>query len=142
METTEVEDGKYVLSRRETQVAAEIVDCAYRVHVELGAGLYEHIYEVCLCHELRKCGLEVQRQVEVPLTYDGILFEEAFRLDILVENLLICEIKATESLSPVHKAQLLTYLRLTDKNVGFLINFNTDLMKHGIRRLTRKPKSG
>ncbi len=125
----------YVLSRDEVRVAQEIVNCVYRVHRETGAGLLEHAYEVCFCHELQKSALYVQRQVPIRLEYDGIIFQEAFRIDVLVEDLVVCELKSVEEFSPVHRAQLLTYLKFSQNHVGFLINFNTDLMKHGIRRM-------
>lgn len=123
------------LSRREEEIAREIVSCAYCIHTELGPGLLEHIYEVCFCHELIKRGLPVQRQVPMSLTYDGIVFEEAFKIDVLVGELVICELKAVEKLSPVHSAQLLTYMKFSEKRLGFLLNFNTDLIKHGIKRM-------
>ncbi|MBC7228039.1 MAG: GxxExxY protein [Thermoflexales bacterium] len=112
------------LSEREEQVARAIVDAAYAVHNALGPGLLESIYEVCFCHELGKRGLSYRRQVVVPITYDGLVFEEGLRLDVLVEETVVCEIKAVEVMLPVFMAQLLTYLKLTGKRLGFLINFN------------------
>lgn len=123
------------LSEREEQIARAIVDAAYAVHSALGPGLLESIYEVCFCHELGKRGLSYRRQVVVPITYDGLVFEEGLRLDVLVEESVICEIKAAEVMLPVFMAQLLTYLKLTGKRLGFLINFNVPIIKQGIKRV-------
>lgn len=122
-------------STREERVAAEIVDAAYTVHKKLGPGLLEKVYEVCLCHELSKRKLSSERQINLPITYDGMTFDEGLRLDVLVENLIIIEIKAADKTNPVWQAQLLSYLRLTGKRIGFLINFNTPLIKNGIKRI-------
>ncbi len=122
-------------SEREEQVAKAIVDAAYAVHSALGPGLLENIYEVCFCHELAKRGLSYRRQVVVPITYDGITFDEGFRVDVLVEDMVICELKAVEVMHPVFMAQLLTYLKLTGKRLGFLINFNVPVIKQGIKRV-------
>ncbi len=115
--------------------ARAIVDAAIKVHKTLGPGLLESVYEACLYHELLQRGLRVERQVAVPIVYDGITLREGLRLDLLVNNLVICELKAVESLQPVHQAQLLTQLRLSGKRLGLLLNFNVALMKDGIRRL-------
>lgn len=123
------------LSEREEKIAKSIVDSAFQVHKALGPGLLESVYEVCFCHELTKHSLAFQRQVVVPIVYDGIKFEEGFRLDVLVENSIICELKAAELMNPVFQAQLLTQLRLTGKRLGFLINFNVPLIKSGIKRI-------
>jgi GxxExxY protein len=117
------------------RMASAIVDAAYAVHSELGPGLLEHVYEVCFCHELVKRGLSYRRQVVVPIVYDGIRFDEGLRLDVLVEESVVCELKAVETIQRVHTAQLLTQLKLTEKRLGFLINFNVPLIKHGIKRL-------
>ena len=122
-------------SEREEKVATEIVDAVYSVHKALGPGLLERIYEVCFCHELTKRGLSYQRQVNIPVEYDGITFEEGLRLDVLVEGLVICEIKAIDKMNPVWEAQVLSYLKLTGKRIGFLINFNVPLAKDGIKRI-------
>jgi len=122
-------------SEREEMVAAKIVDAAYSVHKTLGPGLLEKIYEVCFCHELTKSGLAYQRQVDIPIEYDGITFDEGLRLDIMVEGLIICEIKAVDKMNPVWVAQLLSYLKLTGKRIGFVINFNVPLIKNGIKRI-------
>jgi len=123
------------LSDKEEEIGKAIVDSAYSVHKTLGPGLLEYVYEICFCHELTKRGLSSQRQVSIPIIYDRIKFEEALRLDVLVEDLVICELKAVEEMKAVFTAQLLTQLRLADKRLGFLINFNVPVIKDGINRL-------
>ena len=123
------------ISAEEERIAKDIVASACAVHSTLGPGLLENVYEVCFCHELTKCGLSFLRQVVVPIVYDGITFDEGLRLDVLVEDLLICELKAVQTMHPVFLAQLLTQLKLTGKRLGFLINFNVPLIKHGIKRV-------
>ncbi|HNP70544.1 MAG TPA: GxxExxY protein [Kouleothrix sp.] len=123
------------LSTEEERIATIIVDAAVTVHKALGPGLLENVYEVCLHHELGKRGLRCQRQVALPIVYDDITFEEALRLDLLVEDSVICELKATDEMHPVYMAQILSHLRLAKKRLGFLINFNVPLMKNGIRRV-------
>lgn len=117
------------------QVAREIVDAAYAVHVDLGPGLLESVYERCLCHELGHRNLNFERQVELPVMYRDIEIDRGLRLDLLVEDLVICELKAVESLPPIAMAQMLTYLKLADKRLGFLINFNVRRIKDGIQRV-------
>ena len=95
----------------------------------------ETVYEVCFCHELKKHGLTYQRQVSVPITYDGITFNEGLRLDVLVEGKVICELKTVENLNDVHQAQLLSQMKLTKIRLGFLINFNVAVIKYGIKRM-------
>jgi len=107
-------------------VAEKIVDAAYKVG---------KMYEVCFCHELKRAGFSYQKQVEIPFRYDGIEFNEGLRPDVLVEDLVICELKAVDEMSPVYMAQILSYLRLTGKRLGFLINFNVLLIKDGIKRV-------
>jgi len=123
------------IPEKDEHIGKLIVDAAFAVHKDLGAGLLENVYEVCFCHELSRRNLSFQRQVVVPIVYDGITFNEGFRLDVLVEERVIYELKATEKLLPVHTAQLLTYLKLADKRLGYLINFNVPLIKHGIKRV-------
>ncbi|MCK4358106.1 MAG: GxxExxY protein [Candidatus Cloacimonetes bacterium] len=123
------------LSEREESIAKKIVDAAYTVHKKLGPGLLEKIYEVCFCHELSKRGLKYKRQVDIPIKYNGLIFDEGLRLDVLVEDLIICELKAVEEMNPVWEAQILSYLRLTGKRLGFLINFNVPVIKNGIKRI-------
>ena len=117
------------------KISKKIVDAAYTVHRNLGPGLLESVYEPCFCHELGKRGVEYKRQVTVPLVYDGIKFSEVLRLDVLVEDKIICELKVVDALASVHTAQLLTYLKLTEKRLGFLINFNVPIIKQGIKRV-------
>ena len=117
------------------RIATEIVDAAFAVHRALGPGLLEGVYETCLCHEMSKRGLHWERQVALPICYDGLRLESALRLDLLVENLVIVELKATEKLLPIHEAQVLTYLKLSGRRLGFLINFNSTVLKNGVRRL-------
>ncbi len=119
----------------EERIARGIVDAAYTVHRALGPGLLETVYEVCFCHELGKRQLSYCRQVVVPIVYDGLRFDEGLRLDVLVEGLVICELKAVETMLPLFTAQLLTQLRLTGKRLGFLLSFNVPIMKQGIRRI-------
>jgi GxxExxY protein len=119
----------------ENEIAKQVVDAAFRVHTKLGPGIFEIVYEVTLAHELQKRGLRVARQVPVPIEYDGITFDEGFRADLIVEDKLIIELKSIEKVAPVHKKQLLTYLRLADKRLGLLINFGEELIKNGITRV-------
>jgi len=123
------------LSDKEEQIAEIIVNAAYTVHRALGPGLMEGVYEVCFCHEINENGFSCTRQVPVPIIYKGIKFDVALRLDVLVEDLVLCELKAVETMSPLFEAQLLTYLKLTQKRLGFLINFNVPLIRDGIRRI-------
>jgi GxxExxY protein len=116
------------------EAAAKIVDSAFRVHSTLGPGLLESIYEACLDHELRKRGLKVFKQVPVPIIYDTLRIESGLRLDLLVEDSIIVEIKAVDRMTTVFEAQLLSYLRLANKRLGLLINFNVARIKDGIRR--------
>jgi len=115
-------------------IGTSIVDSAFRVHQKLGPGLLEKVYETCLAYELEKKGLKVERQKAIPIVYDSISFEEGFRLDLLVEDSVIVEMKATEKDNPLWQAQLLSYMKMTKIKLGFLINFNTPLFKQGIKR--------
>ena len=123
------------MQHTENAIAKDIVDAAYHVHIKLGPGLLESVYETILAHSLEKKGLVVERQKPIPITYDGLKFDEGFRADIVVEETLIIELKSVESVSAVHKKQLLTYLRLADKRLGLLINFGANLLKNGIYRI-------
>jgi len=125
------------ITDEDERIAAAIVDAALAVHRQLGPGLLESVYEVCFCHELRKRRVETERQVIVPIIYDGLRFDEGFRIDVLAAGQVICEIKAVVELHPVCQAQLLTYLKLTNRRLGFLINFNVPPIKDGIQRLVR-----
>ncbi len=122
------------LSAREEEIGKIIVNCAYKVHKELGPGLLEKVYEICFCHELRKAGLEFKRQIDVPITYDELVFEEGLRLDVIVEDLVICEIKAIDQVNSIWKAQIISHLKLTKKRLGFLNNFHSETIKEGIKR--------
>lgn len=126
---------KYYPTKEEEALLKEIVDCAYKVHVKLGPGLLERIYEVCFCHELYKKGLKFSSQVKIPIVYDDLKFEEAFRIDVLVEDKVICELKAVNDHNPVFDAQILSHLKLAKKHLGLLINFNVPLIKNGIKRI-------
>ena len=119
----------------ENKLGTIIVDCAYQVHSRLGPGLLESVYEVTLAYELTKRGLHCERQVAIPIVYDNLQFDEGFRADIVVEDLVIIELKSVEQIQPVHKKQLLTYLRLADKRLGYLINFGAELIKDGTSRV-------
>jgi GxxExxY protein len=119
----------------ENELAKEIVDAAYRIHRTLGPGLLETVYEVVLAHELKNRGLHVVRQQPIPIQYESIKFEEGFRADLIVEDKVMVELKSVESVSPVHKKQLLTYLRLTNRRLGLLINFGEELIRDGITRV-------
>ena len=123
------------LSEKEENCAETIIDSAFTVHRTLGPGLLEKVYEVCLCHELSKRDVQVKRQVKIPIEYNGTSFDEGFRIDIFVENSVICELKSAEEMHPVWEAQLISYLKLTKKRLGFIINFNVPIIKKGIRRI-------
>ena len=126
---------KGVLSADIEAFGKTIVDCAFKVHTKLGPGLLENLYESCLAYELQKSGLNVQRQLVVPVKYDELHIEQGLRLDLIVNDIVIIEIKAVEQVLEVHKAQLLTYLKLTGKPLGYLINFNVKLIRDGIKRM-------
>ncbi len=119
----------------DNEISRDVVDAAYRIHTALGPGLLESVYETTLAWELRERGLQVIRQFEVPVEYRGVRIEAGFRADMLVEDKLIVEVKSVEVILPVHKKQLLTYLRLADKRLGLLINFHAYLIKDGITRI-------
>jgi len=123
------------LSEKEERIATQIVDAAFTVHKRLGPGLLENVYEVCFCYELEKRKLRVKRQVNIPIKYDNIIFDEGLRLDVLVEDSIICELKAVDKINPVWDAQILSHLRMLDKRLGFLINFNVPKIKSGIKRI-------
>lgn len=119
----------------ENEIAKIIVDVAFKIHVALGPGLLESAYEAVMEHELLKRGLVVGRQVDVSIIFDGVKIETAFRADLIVNDLVIIELKSVEQIHPVHPKQLLTYLKLTDRHLGLLINFNVPLIKNGITRI-------
>jgi GxxExxY protein len=123
------------------EITGEIIRSAIKVHCKLGPGVLENAYEICLAHELEKSGLRAERQVGLPLVYDGERMEIGYRVDLLVEDRVIVEIKAQEGLLPVHEAQLLSHLRLSGKEVGLLINFHVELLKNGIVRKVNNYKA-
>ncbi len=123
-----------MVSEYEELLAKEIVDCAFKVHRQLGPGLLEKIYETCLCYELNKKNIDYKRQVDLPIVYDNIQFDKGLRIDILVENLIIIELKAVDAINAVWQAQIISHLKLTKLHLGFLINFNVATIKDGIKR--------
>ena len=122
-------------SARVNQISAAIINSAMRVHSLLGPGLLESAYGACLAHELRKRGFRVATQVGLPVVYDGVKLDLGYRIDLLVEDVVIVEVKCVEAIHPVHEAQLLSYLRLSGKHVGLLINFHVARLKDGIKRM-------
>ena len=119
----------------ENEIAKIIVDAAYHIHVKLGPGLLESVYETVLAYELKKRGLNVVRQQPIPVVYDELQFDEGFRADLIVNDLVFIELKSVEKIHPVHKKQLLTYIRLADRHLGLLINFGEERIKDGITRI-------
>ena len=119
----------------ENELSRIVFDCALKVHQSLGPGLLESAYEECLFYELRKIGLNVEKQKPLPLIYEEVKLDVGYRIDIIVENKLIIEIKSVEALNDVHFAQLLTYVKLTNCKLGLLINFNVSLIKNGVKRV-------
>ena len=122
------------LSDKEEDIGKKLVNAAYNVHKALGPGLLERVYEVCIAYELKKIGLAVRRQVDIPIVYNNITFNEGLRLDLLIEDQVICEIKAVDLVNPVWNAQIISHLKLTNRRLGYLINFNVPLIKNGIKR--------
>jgi GxxExxY protein len=119
----------------ENQIAQQIVDAAFKVHTRLGPGLLESVYETVLAYELTSRGLRVVRQQPIPVVYDEVRMDDGFRADMIVEGRVIVELKSLEMIAPVHKKQLLTYLRLSDRQLGLLINFGSEFIKDGITRV-------
>jgi GxxExxY protein len=119
----------------ENQIATAVVDAAFKIHTTLGLGLFESVYETILEYELQKRGLRVAQQIPLPVQYEEVRLALGFRVDLIIDGKVIIEVKSVEALAPVHKKQLLTYLRLTDLRLGLLINFNVELVKHGIHRV-------
>ncbi len=123
-------------SRNElNSIATDIVDAVFHVHKEVGPGLLESVYELSLLQEFKLRGIKAECQVSIPLIYKGVELSKGFKIDILVEDDIILELKAVEIILPVHKAQIISYLKLADKRLGFLINFNVPLIKDGIQRI-------
>lgn len=119
----------------ENETGTIVVDCAVKLHRSLGPGLLETVYEAVLAKRLERAGLSVQRQVPIPIEFDSLRFDEGFRADLVVNGLVILELKSIEQVHPVHKKQLLTYLKLTNLRLGYLLNFGDELMKKGITRI-------
>lgn len=122
------------LSEQEELLGKEIVDCAYKVHKELGPGLLEKVYEICFCYELEKKDIPFIRQAPIQIVYDNKIFEEGFVADVFVDDLVICELKAVNEINPIWNAQIISHLKLTKRRLGYLINFNVPLIKDGIKR--------
>jgi GxxExxY protein len=123
------------ITERDNELGREIYDVAFKIHRSLGPGLLESVYEKCFCYELSTRGISYKRQVAVPILYEGLKIEDGLRLDILVNDKIIVELKAQENYHPVWQAQLLSYLKLTNLRLGYLINFHTPLIKDGIKRM-------
>ena len=119
----------------ENEISKQIVDAAFKIHTTLGPGLFESVYEAVMAQELFNRGLKVIRQQAIPVTWENVHLEAGFRADLIVEDKIIIEIKSVENLAPVHRKQLLTYLKLTGKKLGLLINFDTELIRDGISRV-------
>jgi len=135
------DEGKYQLKRKSTlsddeeEVGKAVVNAAFYVHKTLGPGLLERVYEVCFCHVLSEKGLSVMRQIDIPIVFEDMTFEEGLRLDVMINDLVVCELKALKQVHPVWQAQLLSHMKLTGKRLGYLINFNVPLIKDGIQRM-------
>ncbi|RLL51519.1 GxxExxY protein [Mariprofundus sp. EBB-1] len=125
-------------TQRLNEISGEIIDAAMAVHSALGPGLMERIYEICLQQELKQRGLKVKTQIQLPVHYNGLTLDSGYRLDVLVEDAIIVELKSVDKLQPIHQAQLLTYLKLANKSLGLLINFNTVHLKDGIKRMVHR----
>lgn len=123
------------ITERQNQIGRELYDIAFKLHRFLGPGLLESVYEKCFCYELASRNIFFSRQVLVPIQYEHLLVEDGLRIDILVENSIVVELKAQENFHPVWEAQLLSYLKLTNLHLGYLINFHTPLIKDGIKRM-------
>ena len=117
------------------EISGRIINCALKVHSAIGPGVLESVYQTCLLHELQKAGLSVQSQVALPVVYGNLRLDSGYRLDLLVADTVIVELKCVEALLPIHKAQLLTYLRLANKPLGLLLNFNVVHLREGIKRV-------
>jgi GxxExxY protein len=116
-------------------IARDVVDASMKVHTKLGPGLLESAYEACVAHELIRRGRKVARQVALPIVYEDVKLDAGYRMDLLVDDGVVVEVRAVEALAPIHEAQMLTYLKLSGRRLGLLINFNVVLLKHGVRRL-------
>jgi GxxExxY protein len=119
----------------ENEIGETLLGCAFRVHSALGPGLLESAYEVCMLHELEQAGLDAKRQVPFPVTYGLVELDAGYRIDLLIEDVVIVEVKSVEKLLPIHTAQLLSYLKLSNRKLGYLLNFNTVQLRNGIKRV-------
>ena len=135
MQENQFKSSRDPIPARVDELATITVDAAFNVHKEIGPGLLESAYEACLVQELKSRGINVKTQINLPITYKGLELKDAYRIDILVENSLVVEVKSIETLLPVHKQQLLTYLRFSGYRLGLLINFNAGLIKDNIKRV-------
>jgi GxxExxY protein len=138
MDTMDTKDRTFM---KPNAASHAVIDCALRVHTALGAGVLESAVCACLLHEFRSAGLHVEDQVHLPVVYNGVELPAAYRIDFIVEKCLIVEVKCVEKLLPVHVAQLLSYLRLSDLKLGLLLNFNVPHLRQGIRRVINGPES-
>jgi len=132
---TQRHEGTKFMNEKLERIAKDVVDASVKLHIKLGPGLLESVYEVILCKELQRRGYKVERQKPIPIEYEGTVFDEGFRADLWIEDCFIVELKSVERLAPVHGKQLLTYLRLTNQPLGLLINFGEELIKNGIKRI-------
>ncbi len=132
------EGNKIELSPEIEAIGKVVVNAAFKVHTELGPGLLEKVYEICLAHQIKKDGVSVTRQVDVPIVFDGLIFEEGLRIDLVAGGKVIVEVKAVDVVNPVWEAQVISYLKMTGMHLGFVINFHVPLIKNGIRRLINK----
>lgn len=128
-------DRRDAETRRENEITESVIGAAIEVHKALGPGLLESAYEECLCHELSLRGLSFRRQVDLPVSYKGVKLDCGYRMDMLVDDSVILELKTVEKILRIHQAQLLTYLKLYGRSVGLLINFNVPVLKEGIKRM-------
>ncbi len=133
--TNECSDNHRGTETQRDPLTRKVIGCAIEVHRQLGPGLLESTYEECLCYELSKEGLAFERQISLPMKYKDVALNVGYRIDLLVENKLIVEIKATEKILPLHEAQLLTYLKLSGTRTGLILNFNVPVLKDGVKRM-------
>ena len=135
MQESQLKNLREPIPAKVEEVATITVDAAFKVHKELGPGLLESAYEICLAHELRKRGLSVKTQISMPIIYDNLKLEDVYRIDILVEDCLVVELKSIDAILPVHRSQLLTYLKFSGHRLGLLLNFNAGTIKEGTKRV-------
>ena len=138
MSKPESAEGAEVRGSIENVLTDQIIGCAIEVHRHLGPGLLESVYEECLCYELSQMGLRFERQVHLPVRYKGIKLDCGYKLDLVVEGSIVVELKSIEDLTPLHHAQVLTYLRTSNRRVGLLINFNVPILKSGLKRIVNR----